>query len=136
MKKLAGTSWGANGSILQKVYMGTVRPVVEYGMTAWASASKTNTDRLSKVQNSGLRLISGGMKTTPIHAMEKHVNIRPLDDRREERVLVQREKIKCMPNHPMHVHISRSTTSRLKRTSFCHISDHLHQQHKDILTNN
>ena len=30
MKKLAGTTWGANSDILKQVYTGAVRPVVEY----------------------------------------------------------------------------------------------------------
>ncbi|PVD34162.1 hypothetical protein C0Q70_05425 [Pomacea canaliculata] len=36
MKKLAGTNWGADDRILKKLYTGRVRPVLEYGMTAWA----------------------------------------------------------------------------------------------------
>nr|KAG5706308.1 hypothetical protein BaRGS_026090 [Batillaria attramentaria] len=37
MKKLAGTTWGANSNILQRVYTGTVRPNLEYGSSAWAT---------------------------------------------------------------------------------------------------
>ena len=42
MKKLAGTTWGANSDILKQVYTGAVRPVVEYASTIWDTASKTN----------------------------------------------------------------------------------------------
>ena len=45
MKKLAGTKWGANTKILQQVYTGNVRPVMEYGSAAWATAAPTNTAR-------------------------------------------------------------------------------------------
>jgi ribonuclease HI len=135
MKKLAGTKWGANSRILKNVYTGTVRPVLEYGMSAWATASKTNTERLSKVQNAGLRIITGAIKTTPIQEMENFANIRPLHDRRDEKVLVYREKLQRMTNHPMHAKLNNPTKSRLKRTSFCHISKNLHNQHKDLLPN-
>jgi len=54
LKKLAGTSWGADNNILRRVYTGTIRPTLEYGSSAWATASKTNTNRLNKVQNAGL----------------------------------------------------------------------------------
>nr|KAG5697608.1 hypothetical protein BaRGS_001033 [Batillaria attramentaria] len=133
MKKLAGTTWGANSNILQRVYTGTVRPNLEYGSSAWATASKTNTSRLSKVQNAGLRLITGGMKTTPVQAMEKHTGLQSLDDRREEKVYVHSEKLLRMPNHPMHEKLKNPTKNRLKRTSFNHLSKALHNRSKDLL---
>ncbi|GFS18319.1 RNA-directed DNA polymerase from mobile element jockey [Elysia marginata] len=42
LKKLAGTSWGADMKLLKKTYVGYVRPVMEYGIAAWGTASKTN----------------------------------------------------------------------------------------------
>merc|ERR1711976_346114 len=42
MKKLAGTQWGADMSVLKKTYTGYVRPVMEYGISAWGTAAKTN----------------------------------------------------------------------------------------------
>ncbi|PVD27014.1 hypothetical protein C0Q70_12164 [Pomacea canaliculata] len=42
IKKLAGTNWGADDRILKKLYTGRVRPVLEYGMTAWGTAAKSN----------------------------------------------------------------------------------------------
>ena len=71
LKKLSGTHWGANSKILKTVYMGAVRPSLEYGASAWATAAKTHTNKLDKVQNIGLRTILGAMKTTPIAEMEK-----------------------------------------------------------------
>ena len=72
MRKLAGTKWGANIKILKQVYAGLVRPITEHASTTWASASKSNKDRLDKVQNAGLRIILGAMKSTPIKEMEKN----------------------------------------------------------------
>ena len=42
MRKLAGTSWGADSSILTKVYTATVPPTLEYASTTWETAAKTN----------------------------------------------------------------------------------------------
>ena len=56
--------------------MGAVRPSLEYGASAWATAAKMHTNKLDKVQNIGLRTILGAMKTTPIAEMEK---TRPLE---------------------------------------------------------
>ena len=54
MKKLAGTKWGASSNILRQVYTGNVRPVLEYGSAAWATAAKSNSSRLTKLQNVGM----------------------------------------------------------------------------------
>ena len=39
MRKLAGTTWGANEQILKTVYEGSVRPVLEYSSTAWSTTN-------------------------------------------------------------------------------------------------
>ena len=82
MKKLAGTTWGANSDILKQVYTGAVRPVVEYASTIWDTASKTNKSKLDRVQNMGLRIILGAMRSTPIQQMEKTTDLQPLECRR------------------------------------------------------
>ena len=60
-KPLADTNWGASSSILRQVYTGNVRPVMEYGAAAWATAAKSNTSRLAKVRNKGMRIITWGL---------------------------------------------------------------------------
>ena len=51
MRKLAGTTWGANEQILKTMYQGTVRPTMEYSSSTWATTAKTNQQTLDKVQN-------------------------------------------------------------------------------------
>ncbi|KAK7097474.1 hypothetical protein V1264_004447 [Littorina saxatilis] len=113
MKKLAGTKWGASSNILRQVYTGHVRPVMEYGAAAWATAAKSNTSRLNKVQNASMRIITGGLKTTPIHALEATTRLPSLDHRREEKVIVQYEKLQRLPSHPAHQHTQQLTKNRL-----------------------
>ena len=66
MKKLTGTTWGADAKTLKKMYTGRVRPVLEYGMTAWSTTSTPNQERVNKVQKQAARIITGAMKSTPI----------------------------------------------------------------------
>ena len=133
MKKLAGTTWGANSKILKRVYTGTVRPSLEYGNTAWATAAKSNTSRLDKVQNAGLRLITGGMKTTPIHKMQTLSNLQPLEHRRKEKLCIHSEKLKRMPTHAMHKELQNLTKNRLERQSFNHLSRSLSKENDSLL---
>ena len=66
MKKLTGSTWGAIFDILKQVYTGAARPVIEYASTTLDTASKTNESDLDRVQNMGLRIIFGTMRSIPI----------------------------------------------------------------------
>ena len=133
MKKLAGTRWGANSRILKQAYTGSVRPHLEYASTSWSTAARTNTAKLGKVQNAALRLITGGMKTTPITAMEGTARLHSLEERREEKILRQAEKMKRIPSHPLRDRLQELTKNRLKRQSLNHLSKALQRQHADTL---
>ena len=133
MRKLAGTSWGADSSILTKVYTATVRPTMEYASTTWGTAAKTNKSRLDKIQNMALRVILGAMKTTPVHDMEKTVNVEPLERRRSLKILIQGEKLRRLPSHPLHTNLAQPTQNRLKRQSLNHQYKELSRTHQDTV---
>ena len=101
MRKLAGTTFGADTSILTKVYTPTVRPTMEYASTTWGTAAKTNKNRLDKVQNMAVRVILGALKTTPVHDTEKTANVAPFETRKNLKILIQGEKLRRLPSHPL-----------------------------------
>ena len=121
MKKLAGTTWGASASVLKQVYTGYVRPVVEYSSTSWSSSATSNKAKLDRVQNWGLRMILGAMRSTPINDMEKTANIEPLENRRNTKILTQGEKMRRLPSHPLHSALDKATKNRLRRKSLNHL---------------
>ena len=133
LRKLAGTTWGANEKILKTVYQGMVRPHLEYGSTAWSTAAKTNLSKLDKVQNQALRIMTGAMKSTPIQEMEKTTCIQPLNQRREAKTLMQGMKFRCLPEHPMNERLNRYTKNRLSRRSFVHEVKRLERLHAEAL---
>ena len=92
LKKLGGTTWGADTNILRRVYTGAVRPIMEYATTSWATTSNTNKSKFDKVQNVALRAIVGAMETTPIKEMEKRADLEPLELRRTFKVLTQTKR--------------------------------------------
>ena len=119
LRKLSGTSWGATERILKNVYQQGIRPHLEYGSTAWGSgASDTTLKGLDRVQNQALRIITGGMKSTPITEMEKLTKIEPLQDRRETQILIQAEKFSCTESHTMKEKLGNLPRNRLKRQNF------------------
>jgi hypothetical protein len=86
-------------------------------MSAWATSSQTNLEKVQRVQNSGARIITGSLRSTPVNRMESITGLQPMEDR-QSRVLQQAEKFKRLTGHPMHERIKGDRKSRLKRTNF------------------
>ena len=114
--------------ILTQVHTTTVRPHMEYAFSAWSSAAKTN--QLTKTQNAGPRITTGGMKTTPISELERTAGLLSLGERREEKLLRQSEKMKRLPSKPLHSKFEAPTKNRLKRQSPNHLVKALQQKHR------
>ena len=100
-----------------QVYTAIVRSHMEYASSAWSSAAKTDLDQLTKTQNAVLRIITGGMKTTPISELERTAGLLLFGERREEKLLHQSKKMKRLPSHPLHSKFEAPTKNRLKRQS-------------------
>ena len=115
LRKLAGTQWGAAETVLRNVYIETIRPQLEYGSTTLSSAIYT----LDEVQNQSLQLISGSMKSTPIRV------IQPLSKRRDMRNIIQAERYKCSPSHPMRKGMDAMAKHRIKRESYINKNNNL-----------
>lgn len=109
---------------------------MEYGSAAWATAAPSNTARLEKVQNASMRLITGGLKTTPINTLQTATGLLSLDTRRQEKVLIQQEKLKRIPTHPANKQLQELTQNRLKRKSFNHLAKGLTRRHREVLPKN
>ena len=132
MKKLSGASWGADHNTQKKVYTGYVRPVLEYRISVWGTASKTHFDKVERVQNQATRIITGGIKSTPIHTLETCTGLHSLEDRRNRKILTQAEKFKRLPEHPMRRRMDQPPKRRLMRSSFIHESKNLRQKHPEL----
>ncbi|BFZ07875.1 hypothetical protein BsWGS_10914 [Bradybaena similaris] len=130
LRKLAGTSWGANEQTLKKVYNGVVRPHLEYCSAAWATSANTHLKSLDKVNNQALRVITGAMKSTPILEMLKITNIQSLSHRRDTKTMIQMDKYNSMQMHPMKARLDEPVLERLKRSSFVHQGKKLQRQHQ------
>jgi hypothetical protein len=85
-------------------------------MAAWTTVVKINFDRISRLQDQALRIITAGMRSTPINALEKNHTF--VKDRRDMKTQVQAEKLKRIPHHPMYQRINGYGQGRLKRSNF------------------
>ncbi|GFN96032.1 RNA-directed DNA polymerase from mobile element jockey-like, partial [Plakobranchus ocellatus] len=92
VKKVAGTSWGAKPHTLRTLYTSFVRPVLEYANPILNLASQKSLETLDRVQNAALRLITGGLQSTPISVLEAATGCEPLGLRREVQTVKTLEK--------------------------------------------
>ena len=92
---------------------------MEYGLPIFATAAKTSTQRVEQIQNMGLRIITGGMRSTPVTAMESMSGMHSLHERRNEKI--QTEKYKSLETHPMNKKMQEPNNNRLTRSSFKHL---------------
>ncbi|KAH9638602.1 hypothetical protein HF086_003847 [Spodoptera exigua] len=76
LKSLCRTSWGADPKILLILYKSLIRSHFEYGFLCFAADSRL-VDKLEKIQNKSMRLITGGFKSTPINSMQVECNLPP-----------------------------------------------------------
>ena len=101
IKRLASTNWGADKMTLRSLYLGYVRSVLDYNIVLQNSCSKATKQSLDKIQNHALRLICGGMKSSPTSACEISADVEPLEYRRKKAALELYERAKRMePKHP------------------------------------
>ena len=94
------------------------------------SKSANSGDQLTKAQNTGLRITTGGMKITPISEAERTAGLLSLEERREEKLLRQSEKMKRLPSHPLHSKFEAPTKNRLKTQSPNHLVKAFQQKHR------
>ena len=120
LKRLASSNWGTNKTTLRQLYTGYVRAVFDYSAPLQATASKTNQDRLDRLQNQGLRFVCGALRTTPTSACEIDSNIEPLRLRRERSTALTLERFKRMEEeNPCRQMVDRwEQTERIKKNSF------------------
>ena len=74
------------------------------------------------------------MKITPIAEMEKTAGVEPLEGRRQAKLHIHAEKMKRMPDHPLHQKLKDHSKNRLERKSLNHLVKEQQQEHADILT--
>ena len=73
-------------------------------------------------------------ETIPTAEMEKTAGVEPLEGRRQAKLLIHAEKMKRMPDHPLHQKLKDPTKNRLKRKSLNHLVKEQQKEHADILT--
>jgi len=106
---------------------------MEYGMAATATAAKSHTDKIARIQNQAMRLMTGAMRTTATNQLETVTGLQSMEDRRDTKVMTQAAKYKRLESHPMNDRMKMPTKGRLKRSSFIHESRAREERNPELL---
>lgn len=88
LRSITGTKWGADRVSLKHLYMGWVRPILEYGSYIYSGASKDVLSKLDKIQAAALRIITSTTSTACIESLHLETGIQYLGTRRLEELAI------------------------------------------------
>ena len=101
IKHLVSSNWGADKNTLRSLYLAYTRLIIDYNIVLQNMCSKAAKQNVDKIQNQALRLICGGMRSSPTAACEISANVEPLELRRKKAALDLYERAKRLePTHP------------------------------------
>lgn len=99
MKTFSSSTWGASSQILRNFYISYIRSKLDYGSNLYGYAAKTNLKKLDSIQNSALRLMLGGRKSSPILSLQAEAGIPSLSLHRDYLHVKQYIKLKNKPKN-------------------------------------
>src|ERR1700733_679094 len=113
MRAVSGNSWGASKKSMLTIYKALIRPILDYGDVAYASASKTTLNKLNHIQTEALRLSCGAPKGTAASALCNECGEVPLQLRRLENSIKMGVKISSIKDHPC------KSAMKIHKTDLC-----------------
>eukprot|EP00663_Eupelagonemidae_sp_cell21sb_P005405 gene5405-6025_t len=100
LKRLAGTKWGADRSLLRQLHQGCGQAVAGYASGIYLSfASATQRAKVESEQRRAACIISGCTSSTPAHAVLRESGLLPLHLRAQQQAAVLYERLRRFPAH-------------------------------------
>ena len=116
---LAGQEWGWDRRNLVRVFLGFIRPLLDYcaaGWQPWLAAS--NFAVLERAQNRALRWVTGQCRTTPTEALTLEASVPQYRTVSRRLCVVAYERAMRLPrDHPRRIAAASSIDHRTKRAS-------------------
>ena len=108
LRTLSNWNYGADAVVLRRIYLATIRPVIEYAAPVIHTMSKKWKMKLQRIQNEAMRIITGAHRTTPIKFLEMETNIIDIDTRMEQLTIQYYARSTSRRGHPIR-HILEET---------------------------
>ena len=100
IKVVSNQEWGADKSVLLKLYRSLVRSKLDYGCIVYGSARPSYLQMLNTLHHQGLRLALGAFRTSPVDSLYVEAGELPLEHRRIKLSLQYVTKLKSTPSNP------------------------------------
>jgi len=96
VKRLAEAAWGSIQETMNTTYKTYIKPVMKYGSEVLITANGSTLKALGTTQNNALRLITGGVKTTPILALQLYTGHLTITWEIKQQAAVSMKKMKAL----------------------------------------
>ena len=100
IKVVSNQEWGADKSVLLKLYRSLLRSKLDYGCIVYGSARPSYLKMLNTIHHQGLRLALGAFRTSPVESLYVEAGELPLEHRRIKLSLQYVTKLKSTPSNP------------------------------------
>ena len=100
LRVTAGKKWGVSPKSRILLYKNLIRPKLEYCQEVYDQGNKTDLEKLDKIQNAALRIITNAPKHTSNIGLSIVTGIEPLEVRRKERIVNLWARVIQNPNNP------------------------------------
>ncbi|GFS52565.1 probable RNA-directed DNA polymerase from transposon BS [Trichonephila clavipes] len=99
LKRLTGVKWGCNRDTLNTTYKTYIQPVLNYCNEVLISASENVRKLLDTFHNQALHMITGGVKTTPVLALQLLCDLQPFTNIIEKNAAILFNRLIRLPNN-------------------------------------
>ena len=106
LKVVSHTDWGADRTMLLRLYTSLCLSKIDYASQVYGCAVKTNLEKLDVVHNLGLRICTGAYRTSPVDSIYVDSGIPPLSIHRKELGLGYITKIKTSKENPNYRYVN------------------------------
>ena len=137
LKVVESQDW-INTNTLRTTYKAIIRSKLEYGCPVWsANTAKSNVQRLQRVQNAGLRIVTGCHRSTPEDHLHQETNILPTQHHTDLRAAQFLAAAAHQEGHPCHhLALQQNRPRPKKETLYSKYNNDLQIAINDIITKN
>jgi len=102
LRVVGHTDWGADRTVLLRLYRALIRSKLDYGCVVYGSAPKSYLKKLDTIHHQGLRIALGAFRTSPVQSLYVEAQEPSLSLRRLKMTLNYMLKLKALPDNPAH----------------------------------
>ena len=84
LKCISHSDWGADRTVMLRLYNSIIRSKLDYGCTLYGSASDATLRKLDPIHNAALRYSTGAFRSSPVVSLYAESGSMPLSIRRKQ----------------------------------------------------